>query len=148
MHRPRSRQGGFTLIEVLIVIVVIAVLAAIVVPRLLGAGRASKESSLRAHLKEVRDAVALFQAHCGPYPGDLQDICEPTFANVTDPANGITFGEADWQGPYLTTPDGNLPSNPVTGGNAEGTDWLYDAPTGSVSAAAGTSLDGGDYSTW
>ena len=147
MYGSRGRNG-FTLIEVLIVIVVIAVLAAIVVPRLLGAGRQSKESSLRGHLKEIRDAVALFQAHCGTYPGDLQDICEPTFANITNPSNGVTIAQSDWQGPYLTTPDGNLPNNPITGANVEGTDWVYDSATGSVSAAAGTALDGSDYSGW
>jgi len=142
------RQSGFTLIEVLIVIVVIAVLAAIVVPRLLGAGRQAKESSLRAHLQELRNAVALFQAQCGTYPGDMQDVAEPTFANITNPSNGVTIAQSDWNGPYVTTPDGNLPNNPITGANVEGTDWVYDSATGAVTAAAGTALDGSDYSSW
>ena len=55
-----KRRSGFTLIEVLIVIVVIAILAAIVVPRLLGAGREAREASLRAHLQEIRNALGLF----------------------------------------------------------------------------------------
>ena len=48
----------------------------------------------------------------------------------------------------MTTPDGNLPKNPITNANVEGTDWIYDATTGSVTAAAGTALDGSDYSGW
>ena len=46
----RKNRRGFTLIEVLIVIIVVAVLAAIIVPRFLQAERGAKESSLRAHL--------------------------------------------------------------------------------------------------
>ncbi len=144
----RKNRRGFTLIEVLMVIVVIAILAAIIVPRLLGAGRQAKESSLRAHLQELRNAVALFQAQCGTYPGDLQDVAEPTFANLTNPANGVKIAESAWNGPYVTNPDGNLPNNPITGANVEGTDWLYDSATGSVTAAAGMALDGSDYSGW
>ena len=142
------RRSGFTLIEVLIVIVVIAVLAAIVVPRLLGAGRQAKESSLRAHLQELRNATALFQAQTGTYPGDLQDVAEPSFANIVNPTGGVTIAESDWNGPYVTTVDGNLPNNPITGANAEGVDWGYDVATGGITAAAGSALDGSDYSSW
>lgn len=138
------RRSGFTLIEVLIVIVVIAVLAAIVVPRLLGAGKQAKESSLRAHLQELRNAVALFQAQCGVYPADLQDVTEKTFTALS--TTGLTA--ADWNGPYLTTPDGNLPKNPITGANVEGTDWVYTVATGAVAAKAGTALDSSNYSDW
>jgi len=144
----RKNRRGFTLIEVLIVIIVVAVLAAIIVPRFLQAERGAKESSLRAHLQELRYAVALFQAQCGTYPGDLQDVCEPTFANITNPSNSVKIAESKWSGPYVTTPDGNLPKNPITNANVEGTDWIYDATTGSVTAAAGTALDGSDYSGW
>jgi general secretion pathway protein G len=150
-----KRSKGFTLIEVLIVIVVIAVLASIVIPRLLGAGRQAKEASLRAHLQELRNSIGLFQSHTGLYPSLLSDIMLPA---TTPPANGVDVtGTAaplqptDYKGPYLTTADGNLPNNPITSGNVVGTDWLYStsAPTvGEVHAASGTALDSSDYSTW
>jgi general secretion pathway protein G len=141
-----KRRSGFTLIEVLIVIVVIAILAAIVVPRLLGAGREAREASLRAHLQELRNALGLFQAQCGDYPAALTDIMATT-APATG-ANGVTINAADFRGPYLTTPSGALPNNPITGGNVVGTDWNYTATTGAVSAAAGTAVDGTNYSNW
>jgi len=140
------RRRGFTLIEVLIVIVVIAILAAIVVPRLLGAGREARETSLRAHLQELRNAIGLFQAQCGDYPYNLADIMA-----TTAPASGgtgVQINTADFNGPYLTTPNGELPNNPTTGGNAIPADWTYDNQTGAIHAAAGTAVDNTDYSTW
>ena len=141
-----KRRSGFTLIEVLIVIVVIAILAAIVVPRLLGAGREAREASLRAHLQEIRNALGLFQAQMGDYPAALADIMATT-APATG-GNGISFNAADFRGPYLTTPDGNLPDNPISGGNVVGTDWTYTATTGALKAKTGTAVDGTDYSSW
>ncbi len=152
----RGRKG-FTLIEVLIVIVVIAVLASIVIPRLLGAGRQAKEAALRATLQELRNSIGLFQSHTGTYPAGLADIMLPATA---PPASGLdVLGAAlginatDYRGPYLTTPDGQLPDNPITGANVQGTDWIYGtvAPNvGEVHAAPGASMDAtaGDYSTW
>ena len=141
-----KRRSGFTLIEVLIVIVVIAILAAIVVPRLLGAGREAREASLRAHLQEVRNALGLFQAQMGDYPAALADIMATT-APATG-GNSISFNASDFRGPYLTTPDGNLPDNPISGGNVVGTDWTYTATTGALKAKTGTAVDGTDYSSW
>ena len=141
----RGRKG-FTLIEVLIVIVVIALLAAIVVPRLLGAGREAREASLRAHLQEIRNALGQFQAQCGDYPAALADIMATS--SPASGGTGVMINPADWKGPYLTTPGGDLPNNPVTGSNVEGTDWVYDKTTGAVHAATGTAKDGTDYATW
>jgi type II secretion system protein G len=141
-----KRRSGFTLIEVLIVIVVIAILAAIVVPRLLGAGREAREASLRAHLQEIRNALGLFQAQMGDYPADLTQIMDST-APATG-ANGVVFNANDFRGPYLTTASGDLPNNPISGGNAVGTDWTYTATTGTLKAKTGTAVDGTDYSSW
>ncbi|MFQ6097577.1 MAG: type II secretion system protein [Armatimonadota bacterium] len=155
MNGHRRRKAGFTLIEVLIVIVVIAVLASIVIPRLMGAGRQAKESSLRAHLQELRNAINLFQSHTGLYPAVLGDIMNPA---TSPPATGVDvtgtsqpISAADYKGPYLTTASMALPNNPITGGNGVGSDWVYSttAPTvGEIHAASGTALDGTDYSTW
>ena len=136
------RRKGFTLIEVLIVIVVIAILAAIVVPRLLGAGREARETSLRAHLQELRNALGLFQAQCGDYPAQLADIMA-----TSAPASGgndVAINPLDFQGPYLTTPGGGLPKNPVSGA----IDWDYVATTGAIHAPAGVAVDGTNYSDW
>jgi general secretion pathway protein G len=148
MSRLASRRG-FTLIEVLIVIVVIAILAAIVVPRLLGAGRQARETSLRGHLHELRNSLGLFQAHLGCYPQNLEDLMAsspPAQGILEDGTTTVDIVQADWQGPYLTTPDGQLPVDPITGER----DWVYDVTDPGLvhSAATGNGLDGTAYSTW
>jgi len=145
-----KRRKGFTLIEVLIVIVVIAVLASIVIPRLLGAGRQAKEASLRAHLQELRNSIGLFQSHTGTYPAALADIMgnAAPVSGLSVTAQVIPINASDYKGPYLTTADGNLPKNPIT----SAIDWVYTviAPSvGAVHAPAGGALDGvTNYSEW
>jgi general secretion pathway protein G len=139
------RRTGFTLIEVLIVIVVIAILAAIVIPRLLGAGRQAKEAALKATLQEMRNAVALFQAQCGCYPTNLSDMMGHTAPATGTKAGGgtININADDYQGPYLTTPDGEIPDDPID----PTATWSYTASLGELhSGASGSTLDGIPYS--
>ena len=63
-------------------------------------------------------------------------------------ANGVVINANDFRGPYLTTANGALPNNPISGANVEGVDWVYTATTGAIAAKTGTSVDGTDYSTW
>jgi general secretion pathway protein G len=147
MWRRRNglRRRGFTLIEIMIVIVVLAILAAIVIPRIWPTVREARESELRANLHGMRASLGLFNAHCGDWPGKLEDLL------ATDPT-GLVGGSGDpippdcFQGPYfITTPGGVLPTDPFTGAR----DWQYDPHTGAVhSASAKTASDGTAYSTW
>ena len=74
MSKLARTRKGFTLIEMLIVIVVIAILALIVIPRLLGAGRRAKESALRGDLQQLRNAIQQFEADCGDFPLTLDQL--------------------------------------------------------------------------
>ena len=142
MARKDSR--GFTLIEMLIVIVVISILAMIVIPRLLGAGRKAKESALRGDLQQLRNAIQQFEADCGDFPAALGDLMASPAAG-SNGGNGIALDVGAWKGPYLRTPDGNLPLDPFTAA----ADWDYTATSGDVhSHSALTALDGTAYSAW
>jgi len=141
----RSTRTGFTLIEMLIVIVVISILALIVIPRLMGAGRKAKEAALRGDLHQLRNAIQQFEADCGDYPLALSQV-------MTQPAAGSAGGQGialdvnAWQGPYLRTPDDNLPKDPFTD---SATTWSYTASSGDVASGSTlTSIDGEAYSTW
>jgi general secretion pathway protein G len=145
MYKMMKRGSrGFTLIEMLIVIVVIAILALIVIPRLLGAGRKAKEATLKGDLHQIRNAVQQFEADMGDYPAALADLVATT-APSGNGGNGVALDSGAYQGPYLRTPDGNLPVDPFT--NAA--DWTYTATTGEVhSASTLTALNGDAYSSW
>jgi general secretion pathway protein G len=136
------------LIEILIVILVVAILAMIVVPRALGAGRQARDCSLRADLHEVRAAVEAFRADMGGHPSKLAHLMRDKSPDECRlPPNGeeIDCIKRDYRGPYLMTPDKGLPVDPVTGAR----DWVYDEDTGFVrSAAQGVSARGAEYSSW
>ena len=121
MSRLASRKSkGFTLIEMLIVIVVIAILALIVIPRLLGAGRKAKEASLKGDLHELRNGIQQFESDCGDYPLAITDLMTKPAAG-SNGGGGISLDVTAWQGPYLRTTDGNLPQDPFE----SAADWDY-----------------------
>ncbi|MEQ8659776.1 MAG: prepilin-type N-terminal cleavage/methylation domain-containing protein, partial [Gammaproteobacteria bacterium] len=68
------RTGGFTLVELLIVVIILAILAAIVVPQFSSATDDAKLSSLDTTLANVRAAVDLYYQQHGAYPGDLTSV--------------------------------------------------------------------------
>jgi general secretion pathway protein G len=149
MHNtPRIRQSlkkGFTLVELLIVIIIIAILAAIVVPKFADSGLRSKEAALKSNLKLLRNAVELFKADTAAYPANLNDL-----AATTPPASGLDqsgnpkpISAANYRGPYVQA----VPNDPVSGNPFN---YSTTAPTvGRVtSSASGTATDGTNYSDW
>ena len=144
IERARRRRG-FTLVELLVVIVVLAVLAAIVLPKFMNSSKRSKESALRSDLKLLRNAVGLFQADTGTYPKVMADLAATAvMAKGLDAAGAdavITPG--DWHGPYLQ----ETPNDPIAA--AAFTYGTTSPNVGKVtSSATGNGLDGTAYSTW
>jgi prepilin-type N-terminal cleavage/methylation domain-containing protein len=69
-YPKRLIQAGFTLVELLIVVIILAVLAAIIVPQFSSATVDAQEAALDANLARMRSAIELFQAqHASTYPG-------------------------------------------------------------------------------
>jgi len=56
-------KSGFTLVEILIVVVILGILAAIVIPQFTGASQEAKESSLMSNLQAVRSQIELYKIH-------------------------------------------------------------------------------------
>jgi type II secretion system protein G len=139
------RRRGFTLIELLIVISVIAILALIVVPKLMGAARKAKESALKGNLQQLRNAIEQFQSDTGEYPDTLADLVAATEGDVD-----ATIPTGSYKGPYLSTKGGiggaGLPMNPFADPKSTTlTDhWNYDNTDGSVAcpdAIEGSTMD-------
>ncbi len=70
-HRAR---GGFTLIEIMIVIVILGLLAAIVVPKLIGRTEEAKRTQTRVQVKNIEQALELFKLDNGFYPSTEQGL--------------------------------------------------------------------------
>jgi len=144
MRATSNTRRAFTLIELMVIIIILAVLALIVIPHMLGAGRKAREASLKSQLQELRNALSKFEADCGDGPARLEDL-------MTRPAEGSRGGAgtvldvASWQGPYLDSPGRQLPKDPFT----TRADWVYNPPTGQVhSSSTMVSLRGDPYSNW
>lgn len=145
MRRMRLLGRGFTLVELLVVIIIIAVLAAVIVPLFASSGLRSKEAALKADLKIKREAVQRFHADTGLYPLALSDL-----ASVTPPAKGLDetgskkkINPAFWRGSYIE----KITLDPVSGNDFQ---YSTTAPTvGEItSSATGTATDGTLYSSW
>ena len=114
-----TQDRGYTLVEVLIVITIIAVLAGIAVPKFARNTLRSKEAALQANLILLRTAADRAEADTG-LTFKVEDL-----DNATAPSSGWVRGPMDtdwttksvpagtWKGPYLTS----IPINPFTGTN-------------------------------
>jgi len=143
----RRRRFGFTLIEVLIVITVIAILAMLVIPRAMAARRRANEAQLRGNLKQLRDAIERFEATMAAWPPALSDVMASSGSAISADLDGrggwVDRGAYD--GPYLVTGDGQLPKDPFT----SAADWNYDNATGDIHSSSDLlALDGTPYTTW
>ncbi len=106
-----SRKSGVTILEVLVVLSIIALIAAVVGPRLIGyLGRAKTETAA-LQVDQLRQAVQLFYIDVGRYPSDSEGLS----VLVTAPA-----GEAAWSGPYMDTDEAIV--------DPWGRDYIYAAP--------------------
>lgn len=129
----RASRPGFTLVEILIVVIILGILAAIVVPQFSNASQDSKTDALLAQLRTVRSAIEVYQMqHLDQLP-NLSTGWTPLLTQ-TD-AQGGTTGSPLF-GPYLTT----APMNSLTGGTniaataGAGVDWVWTAGTGKIIA--------------
>lgn len=96
-------RKGFTLIEILIVVVIIGLLAALVAPRLIGKLSESKQKIARQQIEMISTALDLFRADVGRYPTTEEGL----EALVKRPED---IPEDLWKGPYLK--HGKLPKDP------------------------------------
>ncbi len=84
-----ARRSGFTLVEMLLVLVILAVLAAIVIPKFSGRTQQAKETAAKSQINSIELALDAFEVDNGYYPTDLNAL--------VDPPNNAT----NWKGPYL-----------------------------------------------
>ncbi|MCY1179879.1 Type II secretion system protein G precursor [compost metagenome] len=113
MYRARFahfRQRGFTLLELLVVLVVLGLLAGIVAPKYFSQLGRSEVKVARAQVESLGKALDLYRLEAGHYPSTEQGLQ----ALVVKPGD-----EAKWAGPYLQK---GVPKDPW------GRDYLYKAP--------------------
>ena len=156
--KSSKRQSGFTLVELLIVAIILAILAAIIVPQFASTTTDATESALRANVTGMRSAIDLYRQQHGEYPGvetavpGVSVTCggNDGVGAVKTPAaltsqltlysnrNGMSCSAAGADfpfGPYIQ--DDVLPTNPITG---IGTVVIIETGNLDMSASIGTGL--------
>jgi general secretion pathway protein G len=88
----RRGAAGFTLLELLVVLVILGLLVGYVAPRFFGQVGKSEVKVAKAQIRSLEDALDQYRLDVGRYPATEQGLA----ALNTQPA-----GEARWQGPYL-----------------------------------------------
>lgn len=91
-HARASRLHAFTLVEMLLVLVILAVLAAIVIPKFSGRSQQAKETAAKSQIASMEMALDAFEVDTGFYPSGNNGLN----ALIDPPSNA-----PNWRGPYL-----------------------------------------------
>ena len=83
MRRRLHRSNGFTLIEILVVLAILAMLLSVSTPRYFGSVDRSRETVLKQNLFQVREALDKYFADTGKYPDTLDDLVTNTGCYVS-----------------------------------------------------------------
>jgi general secretion pathway protein G len=147
MNLSRNKQAGFTLVEILIVVIILGVLAAVAIPQFTSSTEDAQLSALDMTLTEMRNAIELYyHQHGAVYPGAKKQtdgsavgtaaeaqtafIAQMTLYSAKDGKTSNTKDATYKYGPYIKR--GALPTNPFNGLN----DITCDISTSDITSVA------------
>lgn len=141
MRGRSGGRGGFTLIELMVVLAIIALLLTIAVPRYVDHVDRTRETTLKASLRTMREALDKFESDQGRLPASLQELVDRRYLREV-PIDPMTDSRDTWM--LLARGQAAPADDAVHEGEA--------APAGGVadvrSGAAGQGRDGTSYANW
>lgn len=146
-----KQKSGFTLIELMVVVMIIAMILSVAVPNFQRANLRAQEVRTRMDMEEVRAAMERCYLDTGTYPSpdSLDDATNPGFGWVP---RGLAMNwgtkpisPSEWKGPYMK----KYPTTP----QVSGLSWRWDSNTSTAPHAfsiqqGNTSTEGTAYNTW
>jgi len=100
MQRNNRRRAGVTLIEMMVVVTIIALFAALVLPRMLGQADRARRTSAKAQINAYMTALGSYKLDTGTYPSTEQGL---------QALRAKPDGVENWQGPYTDKEIANDP---------------------------------------
>jgi len=134
-YLERQRARGFTLIELMVVMTIVALLIAVAVPRYFHSVDKARESTLKHDLNVMREAIDKFYGDHERYPASLEELVSQHYLRAVPP-DPITGSRETW---VLIAPEVN-----VNGVEANSPNAVYDIRSG----APGNGRDGTAYADW
>ena len=128
--RTRRAPRGFTLIELIVVMAIVALLTSIAAPRYFASLQKGRETALLSSLNTMRDAIDQFAADKGRYPDSLQELAQQRYIREL-PEDPLTGSRDTW---VELAPPSEL----------QATGRLWDVRSG----AAGRASDGRLFADW
>jgi general secretion pathway protein G len=128
-----SRQSAFTLVELLLVLTILAILAAIVLPRMTGSTERARVTAAQTQISTLGTALGAYEVDTGSYPRGREGLQ----ALMVKPRDAI-----NWHGPYM---EKDIPPDPW------GKPYVYECPgkhNPSGYDLSSTGPDGTVYGNW
>jgi general secretion pathway protein G len=138
MDKYSKNNKGFTLVELIVVMVILGMLAALVYPKLLPKVGKGKQSAAKTQVEQLGQALDLFRLDTGRYPTTSEGLN----ALVTDP------GAPGWDGPYLKKALPNDPWGKPYHYECPGTHSDYDLSSYGSDGTPGGEGEAKDLNSW
>ena len=124
-----AARRGFTLVELVVVVLVLGIIASVAAPKMFGTAGDARDNTTTQSLTVLRDAIELYLAKTGAYPGDAGT--ETDFKDDLAPYLKGVFPKSHVKG---ATGDASVSvvsdGNPLAAGGSQ--DWKYDNTTGEL----------------
>lgn len=139
-RRPRP---GFSLIEMVIVILILGIIAAVAAPRMFDTAKTAEENTTRQQLAVLRNAIEMYRARSGVYPASGK-LTEAMATMLNGPFPSPTIGSVRNDANVYYDADSDT-STPVTPNSGEDGGWAYKPANGSLKLNVGDGEVGANW---
>lgn len=128
-----TKRSGFSLVELVVVVLIMGILAAVAAPKLFDKMSDARESASKQSLAVIRGAIELYLAEEGSYPATLDTDLENNLIKGAFPTAEVTTPASSTVVPVTSDP---IKATDVTAAGG----WLYNSTTGEIRVNDATAI--------